>query len=127
MPDPWTEAAPRIPDPRSFDPSRGQRSERVRSVKTRAIEFGREEIDVSLLYQLVDPAQCRAIGDALLRLSRSLCDGTRSVPELLDEIDARIEAGGLEEITEPSFGDRARPRRYEIASALNRMRTLALL
>ncbi len=127
VPDPWTEAAPRIPDPRSFDPSRGQRSERVRSVKTRAIEFGREEIDVSLLYQLVDPAQCRAIGDALLRLSRSLCDGTRSVPELLDEIDARIEAGGLEEITEPSFGDRARPRRYEIASALNRMRTLALL
>ncbi len=124
--DPWTEAAPRVPDPRSFDPSRGRRPERVRSVKTRAIEFGREEIDVSLLYQLVDPAQCRAIGDALLLLSRSLCDGERSVPELLDAIEARIEAGGLEEITEPNFGDRARPRRYEIASALNRMRTLAL-
>ncbi len=127
LPGLWPEAAPRVPDPHSFDPSRGRRRERVRSVKTRAIEFGREEVDVSLLYQLVDPAQCRAIGDALLALSRGLCDGRASLPELLDALDERVEKGGLAAIAEPGFGDRARPRRFELAAALNRLRSLRLV
>ena len=126
VPGPWSPAAARIPDARSFNPSRGRRAERVRSVKTRTIEFGREEIDVSLLSQLVDPAQCRAIGDILLLLSRTLCDGKKSVSELLDAIDAQIDARGLERVPERGFGDRARPRRYEIAAALNRMRSLRM-
>ncbi len=122
----WEPAAPRVPDPRSLDPSRGRRSERVRSVKTRAIEFGTEEVDVSLLYQLVDPAQSRAIGDALLVLSRGICDGKRSVAELLDEIEATLDERGLGALTSSGFGDRARPRRFEIAAALNRLRSLRL-
>ncbi|MCP4004929.1 MAG: ABC-ATPase domain-containing protein [bacterium] len=126
-PGPWPTASARIPDPKSFDASRGRRSERVRSVKTRAIEFGREEIDVALLYQLVDPAQARMVGDVLLALSRGLCDGKGSLAQLLDEIDRTIEYEGLEGITEQSFGDRARARRFEIASALNRLRSLQLV
>jgi predicted ABC-class ATPase len=123
----WPSQEPRIPDPRSLDPSRGRRAERVRSVRTRTIEFGSEEIDVALLYQLVDPAQCRTIGDALLSLARGLCDGRRSVAELLDAIDARVESEGLDSICARSFGDRARPRRYEVAGALNRLRSLGLV
>jgi predicted ABC-class ATPase len=123
-PDPWPPAPARIPLPGSLDPSRGARGERVRAVRTRCIEFGREEIDVSLLAQLLDDAQCRAIGDALLQLARGLCDGRRSVAELLDLLDAGIEAEGLEAIAAPGFGDRARPRRFEIAAALNRLRSL---
>jgi hypothetical protein len=96
-------------------------------VRTRAIEFGREEIEVALLYQLVDAAQCRMIGDALLVLSRGLCDGKLSVGELLDALDAQVEEQGLDAIAEPGFGDRARPRRFEIAAALNRLRTLRLI
>ena len=122
----WAAPAPRIPDPRSLNPSRGRRAERVRSVKTRAIEFGEEEIEVSLLYQLVDPAQCRVIGDVLLELSRGLCDGRLSIPELLDSIDARIESAGLEALAR-TFGDRSRARRFEIAAALNRLRSLRLV
>lgn len=123
----WPPAAPRVPDPSSLDPSRGRRAERVRSVRTRAIEFGEEEIDTALLYQLVDPAQCRMIGDVLLALSRELCDGRRSVPELLDEVEKRIAAGGLEALSAPGFGDRAQVRRFEIAAALNRLRSLRLV
>jgi predicted ABC-class ATPase len=126
-PGPLLPRAPRIPDPQSLDPRRGRRAERVRSVRTRAIEFGREEIDVALLYQLVDAAQCRMIGDALLVLSRGLCDGKLSVGELLDALDAQVEEQGLDAIAEPGFGDRARPRRFEIAAALNRLRTLRLI
>jgi predicted ABC-class ATPase len=123
----WPEAEARVPDPRSLDPSRGRRAERVRSVKTRAIEFGTEEIEVSLLFQLIDPAQCRMIGDVLLVLARGLCDGRRSLSELLDRFEEEISRRGLEAACATNFGDRSRARRYEIAAALNRLRSLRLV
>ena len=126
-PGPWLASRPRRPDPRSLDPSRGRKQERVRSVKTRTIEFGSEEIDVSLLYQLVDAAQCRMIGDVLLQCARGLCDGKKTISELLDRIDAEIEKDGLDAVIDRDFGDRARARRFEIAAALNRLRSLRLI
>jgi len=123
----WPPPAPRIPDPRSLDPSRGSRAERVRSVRTRAIEFGTEEIDVSPLGQLVDPNQCRMIGDVLLECARGLSDGRRSVSELCDAIERRIADEGLMAVAAPDSGDRARPRRFEIAAALNRLRSLRIV
>lgn len=123
----WPPAAVRRPDPRSLDPSRGRRAERVRGVKTRTIEFGTEEIEVSLLSQLVDPAQCRMIGDVLLACARGLCDGRRSLTDILELIETRVEHDGLEALTQPGFGDRARARRFEIAAALNRLRSLRLM
>lgn len=123
----WPPAAVRRPDPRSLDPSRGRRAERVRGVKTRTIEFGTEEIEVSLLSQLVDPAQCRMIGDVLLACARGLCDGRRSLTDILELIETRVERDGLEALTQPGFGDRARARRFEIAAALNRLRSLRLM
>jgi predicted ABC-class ATPase len=124
-PPPVLELAPRIPDPESLDARRG-RGARVRARGLHAIEFGREEIDVSALAQLVDPAQCRWIGDALLALASGLCDGRRSVAELLDALEARTAEQGIEALAEPGFGDRAAARRYEIAAALNRLRSLRL-
>ena len=123
-PDEWPPAAPRVPLPDGLDPRRGRRPERVRAVRTRAIEFGREEIDVSLLYQIVDAGQCRMIGDALLRLARGLCDGRRDLPAIMAALDAEVQAGGIEELAEPGFGDRTHVRRFEIAAALNRLRSL---
>ena len=123
-PGPWPPAPPRIPLTESLDPRRGRRPERVRAVRTRTIEFGQEEIDVSLLYQLVDAAQCRMIGDLLLRLARGLCDGSRDLPGLLAALDADLTGHGLEALAAPGFGDRARPRHFEVAAALNRLRSL---
>ena len=120
----WPTGVPRVPLPASLDPRRGRRPERVRAVKTRAIEFGQEEIDVSLLYQLVDAAQCRMIGDLLLRLTRGLCDGRRDLPRILAALDADLQAHGLDSLAQAGFGDRARPRRFEVAAALNRLRSL---
>ena len=120
----WTPAAARVPLPGSLDPRRGRRAERVRAVRTRSIEFGAEEIDVGLLFQIVDPAQCRMIGDALLRLARGLCDGGRDLPRILAALEEEMLEGGLEALASPGFGDRARARRFEIAAALNRLRSL---
>jgi len=122
----WATERPRVPDPASFDPRRGRRAERVRSLRTRTIEFGEEEIDVSLIAQLVDPAQLRMVGDVLLVLSRGLCDGRRTVAELLDLVEAQIDERGLSTIAAPDFGDRARVRRFEVAAALNRLRSLRI-
>lgn len=116
--------APRRVRPGSLDPSRGRRAERVKAVRTRDIVFGESEIDVSLVEQLVDPAQARAVGDALLEATRQLGAGPRSVPELLDAIEARVGAEGLAALQPGPAGDRARPRRHEVAAALNRLRTL---
>lgn len=115
-----------MPDPANLDASRGRRPARVRSVKTRAIEFGVDEIDVSLLAGLVDPAQCRMIGDILLALSRGLCDGDRNLAELLDRIEATIADEGIVALAAPGWGDRAVARRFEIGGALNRLRSLRL-
>ena len=120
----WQARAARVPTPESLDPRRGRRPERVRAVKTRAIEFGHEEIDVSLLYQLVDAAQCRMIGDLLLRLARGLCDGRRDLPAILAALDADLKEHGLDALAQAGFGDRAWPRRFEVAAALNRLRSL---
>ncbi|MDE0446368.1 MAG: ABC-ATPase domain-containing protein, partial [Spirochaetaceae bacterium] len=120
----WPQGAPRIPLPDSLDPRRGRRPERVRAVRTRAIEFGQEEIDVGLLYQLVDPAQCRMIGDLLLRVARGLCDGRRALPAILAALETDVEEQGLDALVGGGFGDRARPRRFEVAAALNRLRSL---
>ena len=116
----------RVPLPASFDARRGRRAERVRSVKTRAIEFGEEEIDVSLLSQLVDPAQCRMIGDVLLLCGRELGDGERDLGQILAVVEERVATEGLGAVCEASFGDRARARRFEVAAAINRLRSLRI-
>lgn len=123
-PPPLHEPEGRIPLPASLDPRRGRRSESVRAIRTRDILFGEQEIDVSLVEQLVDPAQARGIGDSLLYASRDLVDGRRTVAEILDDVDRRIDAEGLEAMLATPAGDRARPRRHELSAALNRLRTL---
>ena len=56
----------------------------------------------------------------------ALANGRRGVRELLDALDRNVSEGGLDAICEAGFGDRARPRRFEIAAALNRLRSLRL-
>lgn len=123
-PPPLPRAAPRVPLPGSLDPRKGRRPERVKAVRTRDILFGEQEIDVSLVEGLVDPAQARALGDALLALSRDLVDGHRTIPELLDAVEARVDRDGLASLLPFPAGDRARARKHELAAALNRLRTL---
>jgi predicted ABC-class ATPase len=123
----WIRPVARRPAPRSFDPRRGRRSERVRSRGTRSIEFGSEEVDVSFISQIVDPAQCRFIADVLLQFSRGLCDGERDVATLVEAIEQRVAEEGIASVTEATFGDRALARRFEVAAALNRLRSLRLV
>ena len=118
---------PRCPLPESIDPSKGRRDVRIKSVGTRAIVFGVEEIDLSQVEQVVEVGQTRAIGDAIVYARDHYMDGQTSIREIIEAIDRDIDEHGLN-IIDPLrgriAGDYARPRPLEIAAAINRLRTL---
>ncbi len=114
---------PRRPLGGSLDPRRGRREESVRSRGVKTVLFGTEEIDVSAVEQIVHPGQLRAVGAALLRV-RALADGRRTLAEILDRIEEEVRQGGLDALTDRPVGDLAGFRRFELAAALNRLRTL---
>ena len=74
--------------------------------------------------QLVSVSQTRAIGDSLILLLKRHMDGERTIPELLDLLESDFLADGLDALSPRRLGCYARPRRHEVAAALNRLRTL---
>jgi len=115
----------RAPKGESLDPSRGKKSASVKSRGLKAVLFGNDEIDVSGVAQIVHPGQLRAIGEALLRV-RELADGKRSLAQILDEVENKIDAHGLDSLVPWVAGDLCAFRRFELAAALNRLRTLEI-
>ncbi|MBD2844834.1 ABC-ATPase domain-containing protein [Paenibacillus sp. IB182496] len=117
---------PRAIDPASFDASRGRR-EKVDARGRASVRYGEAEIDLSLVAQLVDPSQTRAIAEMMRYAAQRLADGRRTLAGLCELLEAQVAAHGLDAIS-PHYGkhpgDLARPRRYELAAAINRLRTL---
>ncbi len=117
----------RVPDPDSVDPRRrGKVKTRPRGLD--ALGFGSETIDLSAVEQLVDRSQNAGLAAALVRLVEGgLLDGQRSLAEALDRLDEVLADGGVESLRGGYPGDLALPRRFEVAAALNRLRTLRVL
>jgi predicted ABC-class ATPase len=121
----WPESSGgRLFDPSSLDAVRGGRGrEKVAAKGQTKILFGRREIDLSAVEQLVDQSQTRAIGDALIYLRENHMKGPGApLPAMLDALEDTLGRRGLDALMLARFGDRARPRRYEVACALNRLR-----
>ena len=116
----------RHPDPGSFDPAGRKGTPRIRATRRDLLLYGEEEVDLRAVEQLFDESQTRAVGYAMaLAATREF--GSRPVAELLDALEARLDEGGLESLTADGRagshpGRLARPRRHEIAAALNRLR-----
>jgi predicted ABC-class ATPase len=116
---------PRIPLPESFAPAPGRRGLRAAARGCGRIEIGGEPIDVSAVSQIFDPSQARAIALGLRLAAESAIDGKRSVAEVMDALEEVLDRGGFEALCGgPPWLDLARPRRLEIAAALNRLRSL---
>jgi len=112
-------------DLRSLDPRRGRR-DKVRARGTRTIQFGGEDIDLTFVEQLVDPAQARYVGDCLLALSRGELGDASGVRAIGEALQAVVQRRGLTAVSDfrGGAGDRAWARPLEVAAALNRLRTL---
>ncbi len=117
---------PRIPVPDSLDTRRGRREVRVKVRDVDEVVFGSEDVDLSAVEQLVSKDQLRAIAAAMVYAKRRYIDGTQTLPAILDQVMADITAKGLDVITPFPQGDLALFRRFELAAAINRVRTLEM-
>lgn len=115
---------PRIPLSESLDPSRGRWDVRVKVRDVDEVVFGTEDIDVSAVEQLVSKDQLRAIAAAMVYAKQNYIDGEKTLPMILDLVMADIADKGLDVITPFPQGDLALFRRFELAAAINRVRTL---
>jgi hypothetical protein len=93
--------------------------------------FGSERIDLRGLEQLVDASQTRAVGYAIeLARERFMGEGA-TLAQVMDAVERALDEEGLEALDPFRRGERhpgnfARPRRFEIGAALNRLRTLRI-
>lgn len=117
---------PRIPLADSIDPSRGKKDVNVKVRDDDEVSFGNEAIDLAAVEQLVDKGQLRAIAAAIVYAKKHYLDGKRTLPEILELVEADIAERGLDIITPSPQHDFAYFRRFELAAALNRLRTLAV-
>jgi predicted ABC-class ATPase len=135
----------RVLDPQSFDARRGRREVKLSSRGCEEIVFGTTEINVRGVDQLFDASQTRAIASAIQLAATRLMGSDRTFSQVLDDLEALLDSTGLDvldpfrlsrqAVSKPEGRDRerftghhpgafARPRRFEIAAAINRMRSL---
>jgi predicted ABC-class ATPase len=116
----------RVPTPDSVAGLRGRKL-RAELVGARTVAVGREHLDLSRIEHLVEASQAKTVGDALIfAAEHGYIDGTRTLTEVITAVDEEIAQRGLEVLSPYSGhpGDYVRPRRYEVAAALNRLRSL---
>ncbi|MEG4836606.1 ABC-ATPase domain-containing protein [Microcoleus sp. B9-D4] len=117
----------RVPIPASLDPSRGRRDVRVKVRDVDELAFGTEEIDLGAVEQIVDRGQLRAIAAAMVYAKQQYMDGKRTLSEIIDLVMADIEAQGMDILSPFPEGDFAMFRRFELAAAINRLRSLSVV
>ncbi|CAN0527791.1 unnamed protein product, partial [Ectocarpus sp. 12 AP-2014] len=108
----------RVPQARTYA-SRGKVVARSKD----KIQYGDVDIDLGGVEQLVETSQTRAVADALDMLARSAMARKLPVKDLLDFLEAEMDAKGLDALMPGAFMAKyARPRRFEVAAAINRYR-----
>ncbi|MGB8686768.1 MAG: ABC-ATPase domain-containing protein [Microcoleus sp.] len=117
----------RVPIPASLDPSRGRRDVRVKVRDVDELAFGTEEIDLAAVEQIVDSGQLRAIAAAMVYAKQQYMDGKRTLSEIIDLVMADIDDGGMDILSPFPEGDFAMFRRFELAAAINRLRSLSVV
>ncbi|SEN52622.1 Predicted ATPase of the ABC class [Lihuaxuella thermophila] len=121
------EITPRRPLSKGLNARKGNK-EKADAKGLHTIMFGTVQLDLSALEQLVDPSQTRAIA-LMLKKFGEMADGQYCLSELVGKLYSEIGERGLD-IISPFYGqhpgDLALPRKYELAGALNRLRTLVV-
>ena len=119
----------RTPLPQSFNPSRGRKGVKIDTKSLDQILYGTDTIDLRGVEQLVDVSQTNAVGKAIHLAASRFMDGKRPLKTVLEKVDAYLDANGLD-FLDPFYrpqkhpGSFARPRRFEIAAAINRLRAV---
>jgi len=120
------EIASRQPKPDSFDPSRGHKDVRIEAKGFQTLIYGEQFIDLSFLEQLVETGQTRAIGRFIHLYATKYLENSPNLNEGLEKALAEIEEKGLDGLMPYKVGNLAKPRLFEIAGAINRLRSLQI-
>ncbi len=125
VPPPMRPPRQRIVLPKGFSPEKAPGKENIK-VRDKTLIFGRQEIELWGVEQIILPAQMRAIGKAMAYMSRLV--GRKSLSQLLDAVDDAVSEGGLSVLATGGVvpPDWAQFRRFELAAAINRMRSLTV-
>ncbi|MEL7354296.1 MAG: ABC-ATPase domain-containing protein [Cyanobacteria bacterium P01_A01_bin.116] len=113
--------------PNSLPPQRGDKPLKIKARKD-SLMLGYEEIDLRAIEQIVESQQVRAIALAIIYAQKYYFDPQRPLSDVLDVVIADIKRGGLDALSEGidgrRLGDLAEFRRFELAAAINRLRTV---
>ncbi|MBA4393582.1 MAG: ATPase [Desulfobacca sp.] len=120
------EISARQPKPDSFDPSRGHREVRIEAKGLQTLLYGEQMIDLSFLEQLVETGQTRAIGRVIHLYVSKYLEGSPHLREGLEKALEEIEEKGLDSLMPYKVGNLVKPRSFEIAGAINRLRSLQI-
>jgi predicted ABC-class ATPase len=115
---PFGSVTPRCPVGTAFKPN-NKVIVRSKSV----VVYGDVELDLSGLEQLVSKEQTNAIALALQRLAVLTPDSKATIFQILTHLNEILDREGLDALTSGEYdGSLARPRVFEIAAAVNRLR-----
>jgi len=117
----------RVPLAKRLDsPRRDDRGPKTKVRDVDELRFGSEDIDLSAVEQIIDVAQLRGIGVAIAYIQDTLLDNRASLPDIVEQVQQLVDESGLDALTTLPQGDLARFRRFELAAALNRLRSLEI-
>ena len=115
----------RVPVKKSFNPSKGNRDINIRPDGVKRIIFGEENIILDFVEQLIDISQTTAIGDAL-NFATKFMDAEKSLKDISEIVIKEIEQNGFDIMGNYKLGSYAKFRKYELAFAINRIRSLKM-
>jgi hypothetical protein len=96
---------------------------KVKTISQDSISYGAIELDLRCLEQLVSKSQTTSIANILQRLPILATNG-KPILKVLGDLEGRIDAGGLDSVAPGQCnGGMSRPRSFEIAGAINRLRS----
>jgi len=126
-----SEGVARIPLAESFDASRGRREVKIEAKARDLILFGSDPIDLRYVEQLVDISQTRAVGHAIHLATERFMNSRATLCEVVDQVERFFDEQGLDALDpfhRPGHhpGNFARPRKHELAAAINRLRTVKM-
>ena len=101
---------------------------KIKSKEKNSILYGRNEIDLSNLEQLVSDSQTRCLAAMMEYLAKNGFDDKTNLSDALDKLYDKIKSQGLYCLsgTRNFSGKLALPRKYELSAAINRFRELKI-
>ena len=115
------EIHPRIPLAESISPLNEHRKFRLYAKEVHRLHFGKQEIDLTDLEQLMELSQTKALGYAI-DYAKQYMDGKATIRQVVERVQSDIEGSGLDILSDRISGHFASFRALELAFAINRLR-----